>query len=365
VVLALRERGRGRAFLAARGPVPTLDAPPVLPARPAAPLMWPAPTEEPAPPVAAAPPERPGPEPVPGPERVPGPEPPLARRAAPPVPGAFLPGAAAAILAVLALGFVVNLLVLGQLRHSRDQQEAYASYRGQLANGTAPVGPADLSGKLWKLGTPVALLEIPQLRLREVVGEGTTSGSLVAGPGHRRDTVLPGQPGTSVILGRRAAYGAPFADLARLRAGEEFTVTTGQGGNVFRVLGVRRAGDLQPPALQPGTGRLTLVTSDGPAWLPSGSLRVDADLVSKVRRAPARVITAATLPDSERLMATEPVALVPLVLWGQVLLAVAGAVVWARSRWGRAQTWLVGTPVVLVVGIAVADQVTRLLPNLL
>ncbi|MCZ0981039.1 hypothetical protein O1L60_24275 [Streptomyces diastatochromogenes] len=31
----------------------------------------------------------------------------------------------------------------------------------------------------------------------------------MSGPGHRRDTALPGQPGASVIMGRQWGYGSP------------------------------------------------------------------------------------------------------------------------------------------------------------
>jgi hypothetical protein len=49
----------------------------------------------------------------------------------------------------------------------------------------------------------------------------------------------------------------------------------------------------------------------------------------------------------------------------QALLVVTVAFVWAWHRWGRAKAWIVGFPVLLLVGLMVADQVARLLPNLL
>ena len=49
-----------------------------------------------------------------------------------------------------------------------------------------------------------------------VVVEGTTPGEPDAGPGHLRDTPLPGQAGVSVVFGRRATFGAPFASLPQL-----------------------------------------------------------------------------------------------------------------------------------------------------
>ena len=54
-----------------------------------------------------------------------------------------------------------------------------------------------------------------------------------------------------------------------------------------------------------------------------------------------------------------------LALWLQALVVVTVAFVWAWFRWGRARAWIVGFPVLLLVGLMSADQVARLLPNLL
>lgn len=283
----------------------------------------------------------------------------------PPEVRGYVVGAALSILAALLLGLVAHLGVVSQLRHDRDQQVAYADFRKSLANATAPVGQVDDHGRLLALGTPVALIDIPKLHLHEVVLEGTTSGVLASGPGHRRDTVLPGQVGTSVLFGRHSAYGGPFRSLATLAVGTDFTVTTGQGTHQFRVTGVRRAGDPRPAALAAGQGRLTLVTADGASYAPDGAVWVDAALVSDAQPAPARALTASSLAPAEQALAGDSSAWMPLILWAQALLLVALFVVWARAHWGRWQAWLTGVPVLGVIALALADQVARLLPNLL
>jgi sortase A len=269
------------------------------------------------------------------------------------------------ILGVLLLGFVVQLVLLSDLEHNRAQRVNYANFRSELALGTAPVGAVDSNKKPVKLGAPVAVLEIPLLGLREVVGQGTTSGVLADGPGHRRDTVLPGQAGVSVIMGRRAAYGAPFNRLASLRVGDRINVTTGQGVQRFGVLDVRRAGDPSPPAAPAGTSRLMLMTATGAAYVPGGVLRVDAQLLSTVQPVGLVGLTAAQLPTDEKPLQGEPGAWLPIVLWGQALLAAALAFVWARSRWGFWQAWVIGVPILAALGLAVASSFIRLLPNLL
>jgi sortase A len=271
-------------------------------------------------------------------------------------------GASVTILGVLLLGFVANLILLGPIRHERDQRVAYADLRGELATATAPTGQTDENGDLLPAGTPLAILVIPQIGVDEVVFEGTTGSVLASGPGHRRDTPLPGQPGTSVIMGRRGAFGGPFSDLAGLVRGQRFLVITGQGQHTYEVQGVRVAGDPQPPPLASGAGRLTLVTADGSPLTPSGILRVDADLVSSVAEAPSRKLR--TVTAAEQPLAGDEGEWVYVVLLGQALVIGAGVTVWARARWGRWQTWLTAAPVLGALGIAVADHAAFLLPNL-
>jgi sortase A len=210
----------------------------------------------------------------------------------------------------------------------------------------------------------VAVLSVPKIHVKEVVFEGTTPSVLQNGPGHLRDTPLPGQAGVSEIMGRAATYGGPFGRLSHLHAGDLITVLTGQGESRFRVLDVRHEGDPLPTPLLVGRGRLVLATAAGTPFIPSGVLRVDADLISPTLETPASVLSANDLSPSERAMGTDPSAWVPLVLWGQGLVLAAVLLTWARTRWGRWQTWIVAVPVLLFFGLAVADQAARLLPNL-
>jgi sortase A len=269
-----------------------------------------------------------------------------------------------AIVSVLGLSFLIELTVLGNLHYGRDQAQLATQFRIELAKGIAPVGPFDEANTALALGTPVALLEIPRLRLRDVVVEGTSSETLMSGPGHRRDTPLPGQVGTSVLAGRRATFGRVFRSIDQLRAGDVMTVTTGQGTNSFAVLGVRRAGEPVPPTLARGQGRLTLVTTDGPVFQPADVLRVDAQLTSAAQPRPAQLPAQALRP-AEALMASDTSALLGVFGWS-VLLAAAGlATVWFRFRVGPWPAWALGVPVLITLGLTVVDEMAAMLPNLL
>ncbi|SES37368.1 sortase [Actinokineospora terrae] len=306
--------------------------------------------------------------PAPPPPGVPhAPPPPGVPQAGPPRyrperPALVLAGQMLAILGAVLLCFVAQLTLLGGLKHERDQNSAYDAFRTDLAKATAPVTGLD-GGRLLDSGTPVAILEIPRLRLQEVVLEGTSARTLKSGPGHVRNTPLPGQSGTSQIFGRKAAYGGPFAEIDKLRQGDEIVLTTGQGEHRYLVQGVRRANDKERTA-PTGEGRLTLATADGSYFLPTDIIRVDARLVSEVQDK-TRQLPSFAVPDNERAMVGDRSALVPIALWTLILAAAAVAAVYVRHRVGRWQTWVIGVPVIGAVSLTLADQAAALLPNLM
>jgi sortase A len=269
------------------------------------------------------------------------------------------------LVAVTTGAMILQLVILSGFQERSAQQSKFNSFRSQLAKGTAPIASVNDDNKSLRPGTPVAYLEIPAIGLRQVVLEGTSSGVLFDGPGHRRDSPFPGAPGTTVIMGRRATFGGPFSQLGDLQEGDPIRVTTGAGEFDYEVIGIRKEGDPSPPALESGAGRMLLVTADGRPYLPDGVLRVDAKLTSKPLGGNGPAYTAKTLPPADALMASDTTSLWALALSLQALLVVTIGFVWAWFRWGRAKAWIVGFPVLLLVGLLVADQVARLLPNLL
>jgi hypothetical protein len=263
------------------------------------------------------------------------------------------------------VAFCLNLFLLGGLHHAAEQTRLESAFRTQLAAGTAPVSEGDFEKILLDDGSPVAMIDIPRIGLREVIVEGTSSGDLMGGPGHRRDTVLPGQGGVSVIMGRAAAYGGPFGRIQELGPGDRIEVLTGQGVQIFLVLGVRYAGDPAPPAPTAGESRLILESARGLPFLPAGIVRVDAELASKTQDAGARQTNTVTLPPEATSLSTDTTTAWALVLALQLFVVAEVIAVWAYRRVGGQKTWVVFAPVMVLAGLLVADQVNRLLPNLM
>jgi len=271
------------------------------------------------------------------------------------------------VLSALLLGFVAHVTLVGSLQHARAQYSLYQQVRSDLALATAPLGQLDVNGELVAEGTPIGILSIDtdDVHVDEVFVQGTTGAVLTAGPGHRRDTVMPGQAGTSILMARQATYGGPFGYLSALEPGDEIEITTGQGVAKYEVIGVRREGELLPQPLEAGEGRLELITADGSPLLPSGVLHVDADLTSRVQDTPAPVMTEAVLNAAEFPMAGDPAGWLAALFWAQLLVAAALAVRWVRARWDTWQTWMIAVPVLLPLGAATSNAVMTLLPNLL
>src|SRR5262249_22545105 len=65
----------------------------------------------------------------------------------------------------------------------------------------------------------------------EGIGPSQTS----KGPGHVPGTAGLGQPGNSVVVGRRNAYGGTFKHIGRLHKGDKIVVTTTQGQSLYVV----------------------------------------------------------------------------------------------------------------------------------
>jgi sortase A len=262
-------------------------------------------------------------------------------------------------LALLAGALVAYTLWLSALPQARAQEQLYGQLREQLAQATAPLG-GDIPA-----GTPVALLEAPTIGLRQVVVEGTAGAALRDGPGHRRDTPLPGQPGASVLYGHSAAFGAPFRSIPRLQPGAVITVTTGLGQFTYKVTAVRRPGDPLPAPLPKDGGRLTMATAEASGWregwAPDRVVYVDAALDGESQLGPPGRPT--SISTAERPLQGDPDALIPLILWLQLLVAGALTATWARIRWGAAQVWVVGMPVLIAAMWGVLENTAQLLPN--
>ncbi len=90
---------------------------------------------------------------------------------------------------------------------------------------------------------------------------------------------------------------------------------------------------------------------------------VDAILTSPAAVTPPRA--AIIVPAYENEMASDVTAYLTLVLWLFALIGVGAFIAWGLTHWGKAQTWVIGAPLILVALWGASDSAAMLLPNLM
>ncbi|HXP18389.1 MAG TPA: class E sortase [Streptosporangiaceae bacterium] len=281
--------------------------------------------------------------------------PPLADRGPGPAPAVARPvlhgaGVGLTLLGAFLLGFLAYLYLFSGIQEARAQTTMYPQLRIELGGQVAPLGATTP-------GNPVAILDIPGIGIKDmIVVEGTSSENTELGPGHVRNTPLPGQSGVSEILGRRATYGAPFAGLMRLRRGAKITFITGQGKSVYTVMARGDSGHLVE---DPTPNRLLILTACS-AYVPTTYCYLDADLVTAPQQDPGG---RPGITSAETALSGDSGALVDALLWGLALTIISATATVAAIRWSPWLTYLAAAPLGLAVLWNLYQSLAALLPN--
>jgi sortase A len=285
--------------------------------------------------------------------------------------------------ALIAAGVIIFLFVGYQLwgtgiAEARDQKSLRKQFTERLSMIPALPSPSTEAPPLTAAsavpGDAIALLRIPQIGLEKAVIEGVGVPDLKKGPGHYSDTPMPGEKGNSAIAGHRTTYGAPFGDLDKLSRGDPILVTTQAGEFRYEVDHLRVVDPSESWVLDDaGDDRLTLTTCH-PRFSAAQRLIVVAKLTSggAVATAPApqgptTPTTEAPASRSERAdglagLSGDRSARSPAIAWGAVA-ALVWLLAWAAGRrWNRWLTYVVATPVFLVVLYMFFENFSRLLP---
>jgi sortase A len=283
-------------------------------------------------------------------------------------------GIALTLLALVVLGFVGYLYFLSGVQEARAQTNLYARLQGELAQAVAPTGPvipghpASPASLAAAPGDPVAVLSIPAIGISNVViVEGTSPENLTLGPGHLRDTPLPGQAGVSAVFGRRATFGAPFGNLPLLKKGAVITTITSQGEARYQVIAVSDSS--QPVPFSQLPNQLLLVTADS-KLAPAHYIEVEATFLDTVV---AGTKQSTPFPESgyfppvstaEAALGRDSYALIPAMAWAIALAAVALLGSYLAAKWARWPAWIVTIPVLAAIIWNLYEALSALLPNL-
>ena len=193
---------------------------------------------------------------------------------------------------LVALWFVVALVVIGivlyaieplfQQREQGLQLERYRVAIEKSANQATGLRGVEVPTTAPELGTAVGIVEIGSIGLRQVVLEGAAAGITQKGPGHVPGTSAPGQPGNSVIVGRRAMFGGPFGELERLKVGDQIVITTTQGQSLYEITeaGTARLTAQKEPTTAPEVAKPTPVSTTTTTIDPASTTTVAPDVTT-------------------------------------------------------------------------------------
>lgn len=182
------------------------------------------------------------------------------------------------IVGSLLIGFVAYELLLtgvGQqfAQHALQQSvdKALPTSLGPVATKGSPLpsGPAVPGPTLKAAGSGawVGVIQIPSIKLRQVVVEGVDARALSNGPGHYPGTASLGAEGNTGIAGHRTTYGGPFRRLNELHVGDPIVISTSHGSYLYRVTDLQRVSPNDVSVLAPtSVPTLTLTTCDPPLF---------------------------------------------------------------------------------------------------
>lgn len=317
---------------------------------------------------------------------------------------------------ITVVGVAIVLANLGRVTEERDQRALLADYRAEIesaSNQAFGLAGVEVPAEAPSRGAPVAIVDIEGIDLRRVVVEGTAPQETRQGPGHVLGTAGPGQPGNSVIVGRRSLFGGAFSGLGEVEKGDRILVSTTQGQTVYVVAHVATheivdAVEDDPEAEEATTsttisvvdtsaaeaaaageeleavaaGEEELVLADGPVTVeqlygPSVDDRLT--LVTSASGAPwaagdAQVVVArldgapfAPTPQGGRTSeddgrSGDPGAVAPLGLALLTYVAAVAGTVWLHRNLPWRSAYLLTAPILLALTIVIAEQIAMSLP---
>jgi sortase A len=174
---------------------------------------------------------------------------------------------------------------------ARGEQKQLAAELDRMTPGPAgapvPVGrPSQRAHALERRtreGGPLGRIVIPRIGAKFVFVQGTNSGDLEKGPGHYKDTALPGSSGTVGIAGHRTTYLAPFRNINDLARGDRVELRMPYGRFTYVVDGTRIVSPGDVGVLRHRSGNWLVLTACHPLYSAAQRIVVSARLARTSR----------------------------------------------------------------------------------
>lgn len=139
------------------------------------------------------------------------------------------------ILILIGVG-IIGTVAYKKIVTSNKQNELLEVFESQLAEAKNPDSSESVSLEAINGYTPVAIMEIPSIKLKQPVVDGITEDVIKYFLGRFPESAMPGQVGNFAVAGHRVSdYTDAFINLYKVKVGDEVIVTTKDGRYTYEV----------------------------------------------------------------------------------------------------------------------------------
>ena len=141
------------------------------------------------------------------------------------------------ILLILIGVSIIGTVVYKKMVTSNKQNEVLESFENQLKeDNTNNESHEDVNLDSINGYTPIAILEIPSIRLKQPVVEGVTEDVIKYFLGKFPESAMPGEVGNFSVAGHRVSdFTDAFINLYKVKPGDKVIVTTKSGKYTYEV----------------------------------------------------------------------------------------------------------------------------------
>lgn len=134
------------------------------------------------------------------------------------------------VILILAGVFIVGDVVYKKIETNKKQQQMIDLFEGQITGekqegenaSQEVVSLDDINGY-----SPIAIMEIPRIKLKQAIVTGIDDNTLQYFLGHFPDSAMPGEVGNFAVAGHRVSdYTDAFINLYKVKAGDEVIINT-------------------------------------------------------------------------------------------------------------------------------------------
>ena len=138
-------------------------------------------------------------------------------------------------LILIGIGIIVNV-AYKKIVASQKQNELIEAFESQLVEANNEESSETVNLESINGYTPVAIMEIPSIKLKQPVVDGITEDVIKYFLGRFPDLAMPGEVGNFAVAGHRVSdFTDAFINLYKVKVGDEVIVTTKDGRYTYEV----------------------------------------------------------------------------------------------------------------------------------